>query len=271
MQVQDAVDKALGKIKDSIKQQMQAVSDYFDKLTEHGKSTTVDTATGVAETKKHHNKAPNAGDKQQAPNNQAPNAGSDNGQSLYDPQHETLIFQGHAPINHANSPADPIISRGEIAVGPMILIGHLPNGALLLSDTRLQVLDRFSSDVLMDAFLFELAFTPSSLPGFNGMIQGYLAIPPESAGGTNNTIGSPFLAAMQQDSTNNPATRFWYFTNQDLNALLAGDSNAAQFGTGMLVLGQMPEPSSLALLVVGAAAMSRLGRRRRHCLFPTIQ
>jgi hypothetical protein len=119
-----------------------------------------------------------------------------------------------------------------------------------------------SDDVLMDAFLYELAFTPSSLPGFNGMIQGYLAIPPESAGGTNNAIGSEFLADMQSDSVNNPATRFWYFTNQDLNGLLAGNPEASPFGSGRLVLGQVPEPSCLALVCLSAAAVFWGARRR---------
>jgi hypothetical protein len=107
MQVQDAVDKALDKIKKSIEEQLQAASDYFDKLTDHGNSPTVNTATGVAETKKHRAKAPAAGEKQQAPNNKLPGAGSDNGQSFYNPQNETLMFQGLAPIHHATNQLDP--------------------------------------------------------------------------------------------------------------------------------------------------------------------
>ncbi|MBI3321428.1 MAG: PEP-CTERM sorting domain-containing protein [Candidatus Omnitrophica bacterium] len=262
-QAQAEYDRRLKRAKEAIESQMKTLSAKYDSLTDHSKSPTVDTDKGVKEAIKERDRAPGAGSHLWRPDREKPFAAVSGPTLLYDPATDVLIFSGHLLFDTAADATDSILGTGEAVVGPIIAIGPQLNGTVHLSDTIFDVIDSTSGDVLLNAFLFELAYMPSSLPEFPGMIQGYLDIPPPfAAQGVSNTISSPFLDGLQQASLANEITSFWFYTNQPVFDAEGRPLLGKGGTTGELVAGvATPEPGTLALFGLGLFGFAV--RRRR--------
>ncbi len=119
----------------------------------------------------------------------------------------------------------------------------------------------------------------SNLEGFAGMIQGFLDVPPAFAEGTDNTIGSAFLADIQAAADAGEDTTFWFYTSTALLDSL-GDPMAAGGGTmplggpaasGTPITGSMklgvalvPTPTAIlaGLILLPILLVGRICRRR---------
>jgi hypothetical protein len=138
---------------------------------------------------------------------------------FFDNSEQKLYLNEGLVLNTASNPADTILGRGEVHIDPIVLVGVQENGTVLLSDTRLRIIDNVNGGALLDGFILEVAYMESTLPAFAGMIQGYLDVPPAWAGGINNTIGSEFLAGTQAVSEAGDRNRLpmvWFFADQEL-------------------------------------------------------
>lgn len=237
----------------AIKKQINTINEKFDKLTDHGRGKAtdpksgkhVDTKTGVAVAIAERDKAPAAGTRGSSPNPKKPSGGTalDPTSVFFDPSVGSLGFGGDLLLKFAWDPTDAILGRGQVKVDPILLIGPQENGKILLSDTTLQIIDVRNGALFMDGFVFELVFMSSSLPGLAGMVQGFLAIPPDFAGGINNTINSDFLPDMQAASSVGEPTTFWFFADQPMfdgrgSSLIenVGVTGALKFGVAAVTL-----------------------------------
>ena len=261
--------------KAAIQKQMDVLNGKYDKLTKHGTSGT--TADGEAKAKEEQAKAPPAGNAPSKADDSKEHGRADNQQrSYFDGPSQGLAIIGPGLINSAMHPYDPIIGRGKVLVDSLVLVGLQASGGVLLSDTRLQIVDAATQDTLLDGFVFQVASIPSTLPGYAGMIQAYLDIPPASVGGIKNTIGSPFLNGMQAASDAGQLTRVWFYAA----APLFDGSGACVIPPGgvpvstVVGVAEPPPvpglsrwgPGALAVLLAGAAAAAI---RRRRSIRPT--
>ena len=202
----------------AVVQQMNVLNEKFDTLTNHGTSTKVNSNQGVQMAIQERNKAPAPG---QAPAHPAPN-GPTTGSSKdpacvsYDATTGQLSFGGNLGLSFTGNPLDPLIGRGVFAIQPTIVVGPIFNGTILLADTELTITDALTGGTFLDGFVFQMAYMPSTLPGYAGMIQGYLDIPPSFAGGIDNAIGSDFLAGMRAASDSGQQTTFWFYSVRPL-------------------------------------------------------
>ena len=247
---------------------MGTSGEKYDKLTNHGRNDQVDpktnqpidTPTGIAMTKDERAKAPPAGQAPSTPDTTKPTGSTapDPARVFFNPANSQLSFGGDLLITHTNSPVDSILGRGQFQIDPLIVIGPTDNGAIHLSDTAgAGILDTQTGQTLLDGFLLEAAYMPSTLPGFAGMIQGYVDIPPDFVGGTNNIIGSSFLQDISATSAAGGQPTFWFYADQPLfdaqgNSLIPeiGATGSMKFGVPAAV----PEPSALVLSAISAIA-----------------
>lgn len=243
----------------SIKQQMDISVAKFDRVTNKGNNdlvdpTTgkvVDTPAGIAMTRAEWAKAPPAGQAPGKPAENKPQAATapDPARVFFDQTTSRLSFGGDLDLKYTSTALDPITERGLLQVDSLIAIGPLENGGIHLSDTVLRIIDQQSNETLLIAYLLQVAYLPSSLPGFSGMMQGFLDIPPDFAEGIRNTIGSEFLAAMSAASARGEQTSFWFFADQPLFDQ-RGDSLIGQTGvSGSAKIGIIAEPATLVLVV----------------------
>ena len=249
-----AFNDALAKATNAIKQQMQTLTDKYDKLTHHGDGTGETTDKGKADALKERDNAKPAGQNPQTPNNKGPKGQSNNFHSSLDPGTDTIHFQT-ATITNPAAPSDPINTRGQLVIQPLIRIGLQSNGTTLLTDGHIQIVDGPTGNLLLDGFLFEAAIMPSSLPGYSQMIQSYLDIPPDLANGISNSINSPLLAQMDAAAAAGTPFDFWFFTN--------GSLTSPEGAAGDMVIGAaVPEPATI-LAVLPLAVLVRWPLRRR--------
>jgi hypothetical protein len=242
----NACDKALAELKRrldaaaaAIEQQMEVVNAKFDKITDHGANEDPNTAKGVEEAQKEKANAANSGDTNVTPRTDSNSpSGTGMGGASTDPNGK-LQFPTPIPLSDGNNPSDPINGRGRAKIDKMIVIGMQNNGTLHLSDTVMHIIDSMNPSVnLMEAFIFNISYRPSSIAGFAGMIQGYLDIPPSIyGGGINNTIGSPWLNKMQASADQGEYMCFWFYS---LNEMFDEKGNwllGPAMAQGQLVLG----------------------------------
>lgn len=244
----------------SIKQQMEISVAKFDRVTNKGNNdlvdpTTgkaVDTPSGIALTKAEWAKAPPAGQAPGKPAENKPQAATapDPARVFFEQTTSRLSFGGDLDVKYAANPLDPISQHGLLQIDSLIAIGPLANGGIHLSDTALRIVDQQTSEPLLNGYLLQVAYLPSTLPGFSGMIQGFLDIPPDFAEGISNTIGSDFLAGMSAASSRGEQTSFWFFADQPLFDP-GGDSLIGQTGvSGSMKIGIIAEPATLLLVLV---------------------
>jgi hypothetical protein len=255
----------MDRAKAAIQQQMDVLNGKYDKLTDHGKSGT--TAAGEAGAKAEQAKAPPAGQVPVKPDDSKQHSRvQDPGWKYFYDANDRLILPNHGRINSALFSNDPIINRGYFVVDTMVHVGLQQTGGVLLSDTRMQIVDSVSGDTLLDGFLYQIAYIPSTLPGYAGMIQAYLDIPPASVGGIRNTIGSPFLNGMQAASDTGQATEVWFYAAAplfDSNGASVIPPGGVQVTAVMGVAQSLPVPAisrrglaALAILLAGAATLA---------------
>jgi hypothetical protein len=261
----------------SLKDQMQTDNDDYDRYSNHGKNDvkdpetkkTIDQETAIAKTEADHSKAPAAGTSPASPDPKKPPASTapDPANVSFNPATDRLSFGGALAITHAGNPGDPILGRGVFQVGPMVLIGPTGNGAIHLADTTVRIVDSVTGKSLLDGYIDQVAYMPSTLPGFAGMVEGSLVLPPDYIGGVSNTIDSPFLSGLDAARTAGEPTEVWFYANQPLfdsqGNSLTGDS--AVDGSLKMGVGALPEPSPLLLAVLAATAGLgyRWGTRQR--------
>jgi hypothetical protein len=198
----------------SLIQQMEEVNAKYDQLTGDGDKDDPNSAEGVAGAIAEVEKARQAGTMAANAN---PDANSTSKCTIplgFDGLN--LIFSGPGAISYTGDPCDPLNGQGEINIGGIIPIGLQENRTILLSDTHINITDTNSGEMVMDAFIFEIAYMESTRPGYAGMIQGYLDVPPVWAGGTNNAMGSAFLEDIQSACDSNEQTTFWFFADEPL-------------------------------------------------------
>lgn len=280
-QAEDEYNKRLDRALAAIAQQGQTVGEKFDKLTEHGTGTSndtsegkpLDTDAGLDETRAEKAKAPDAGKQAYIPNQiSEPYVLASVGLDVDDAT-DMISLSGTASIAGGVSALDPVLGA-EISISDLIYIGMLNNGAGLVSDGALQITDPGSGNVLLDGFLFELAFMPSTIDGFSNMLQGYLDVPPIFAGGVDPT-GSEFLSALDATSSDpNNLSMFYYLFDDPLP--MDGDGNlttTALTGTIKIGIAPVPVPAGLPLLLAAGVLLIRVGRRGagRRAVIPDYQ
>jgi len=248
-QAQDDAKKLMDRAIDAIIQNMDKLGEKFDKLTNGGIGPTEDdpnaltTEDGVKKAKEDQEAATKAGEQPEQPDEEhEEQSGVDGNESsfFFDDSEQKLYLNEGQVLSTASNPSDTILGRGEVRIDPIVLVGVQENGTVLLSDTRLKIIDNVNGGALLDGFILEVAYMESTLPGFAGMIQGYLDVPPVWAGGINNAIGSEFLAGIQAVSEAGDCNRLpmvWFYTDQQLFDE-QGDSSIPPTGaSGKLILG----------------------------------
>ncbi len=258
-QAQAERDRRMQAAMDAIFRQMNVLNSTYDGLTDHGTSETVNTAQGITQAIAEHCVAPPAGQDPLVPDGSKSNCAALGGsQGFFDEAVGSLVVVGPGLINEAQFPTDPIVGRGAVHVQHFLLIGAQENGTVHLADTYVQIVDTVTGDSLLDGYLAEAAYMPANVPGYLGMIQAYLVIPPPWAHGIENTIGSPFLAGMEAANMAGELTTVWLYSPLPLFDLLGnplvppeGVPLALTLGIANPVIGVVdpPRPPRLALTV----------------------
>lgn len=274
-QATEEYNKRLDRALAAIAQQGQTVGEKFDKLTEHGTGTaedtsegkSLDTDAGLTETRAEKAKAPEAGKQAYIPNQtDKPYVLASNTTLTVGDATDMISLAGTASIDSGASLSDPVFGA-EISISDLVYIGLLDTGAGLVSDGAIQITDPGSGDVLLDGFLFELAFMPSTIDGFSNMLQGYLDVPPVFAGGVS-PLGSDALSALDATSSDpNNLSMFYYLFDDPLPMDADGNLTTTSL-TGSVKIGiaPVPVPAGLPLVLTGAASLIGLGRRRTKAL-----
>ena len=178
---------------------------------------------------------------------------------FFDPLTDRLSLGGDVLITHTANPLDPIRGRGAFEFDPMLVIGPAANGSIHLADTAFRIRDTFTGELLLDGYLLEVGYMPSTLPGFAGMIQAFLDIPPVFAGGISNTIASDLLDGLAAASFSGDAPTVWFYADLPLFDP-GGQSQIGLPGvTGNLKAGFsdfrfVPEPPFIWLLLAACMA-----------------
>ena len=251
-----------------LKRNMEIANEKYDRLTKHGTDSEIDHTQGVALTKQERAAAPPAGKTKTGPDlsQQSGATGPESVHVSLDPESGALQFGGDLLIAHALDPVDPIIGRGLFEIEPLLIIGPTESGAIHLSDTAFLIRDSSTGEALLDGFLLELAYRPASLPGFAGILQGYLDIPPDFADGIANSINSELLAGLGLLRDAGALTGFWLYTDAPLFDAVGNPLLPVEGVRGMMRIGvaMVPEPATWALFLIGFGFIGTALRQRRQ-------
>lgn len=256
----------------AILDQMHTLNTKYDELTDKGRSQTVNTAQGKEMAKKELGLAAAAGTTPLTPDSRGPVAGTAEPPELtFDPVTLQLSFNlANSLLDFSSAGASDPILGATLSLSPLQMIGPQENGTIQFATSEFH-LSQGGVDLLHGHFI-ETAYMPSTLPGFAGMIQGYLDVPPAFTGaGINNAIGSPFLSSYQtalDDAASAGRSTLWFFTDRPLfdssgNVLSTSSTGELKFGIGV------PEPSSAvlwacSLLALHAGRAYRASRSAKH-------
>jgi hypothetical protein len=264
------IDRRAELVANAISSQAKVLGDMYDDLTDHGKNDKgpIDSAKkGVDAALAKRDSAASAGSTSNSPDPQKPHGSTspDPATISYDAGLGAFTFGGNTTLQYGGDSLDPILGRGVVEVNPMLLIGLQDNGTYHLADTEMSIFDEQTGDRLLKAYLLGLAYMPSSLPGFAGMIEGSLGILPAFTGNTDNFLDSPLLSGLQAAADAGEPTEFWFYTSSprfdaDGNLLAGADpiDGSMKIGIGT------PEPESVIMLlsIVVILALSR-GRLKK--------
>jgi len=256
-------DRRLNRATNSISDQSDTLNKKYDDLTKHGTSDKINTQQGINMAKKERDKAPAAGGNALQP--KKPIAGTNDPPLVrYDSITDKLHFELPSPLIFTNSGASDAILGAYVSIDPLQVIGVQENGSMHLGTSEMKVTK--DGITVLHGYLWEMAYMPSSMDSFAGMIQGYLDIPPAFTGeGIINDIGSIFLDDYQKildTETDFLKSTFWFFTDQGIfdnsgYILVTESTGNLKFGIGVI-----PEPSTLLLLGSGLAGLVGFGRKR---------
>ena len=245
----------------ALEDQRKILSDKYDLLTMNGTSKTVNAEQGEALALAERDAPPPGGlPGRPYTSRQWGFTAPDPARVFFDPLTDRLSLGGDVLITDTANPLDPIRGRGAFEFDPMLVIGPAANGSIHLADTAFRIRDTFTGDLLLNGYLLEIGYLPSTLPGFAGMLQGFLDIPPLFAGGISNTIASQLLDAFAAGSLAGDAPTVWFFADQPL----FDPGGHSQTGLPFEITGNLkggfsdyrfvPEPASVWLLLAGFMA-----------------
>lgn len=273
-QAKAARDIRLENAKNGIVSQADTLNSKYDDLTDHGRSPTVNSAQGVTKAKEERDRVLKVGNSARQPAQQGPKAGAvDPPVVTYDPgEDQSLVFNlpnalTGVTIDGITTVDDTLISlSAQAIVDIMRMVGIQEDGTILFSPSELTIF--VSNSPVLHGYLLDPVYLPSSIPGFGGMIQAYLDIPPSFTGkGITNAIGSNFLSSFQNildDPSKDAVPMFWFYTNERIfenspQPVVLSSAGAMEFGASV------PEPSTAALLAgaLGFLLIFRLARRDR--------
>ncbi len=217
------------------------LNNKYDILTDHAKNPDVNSAQGMTLAKQERDRALQAGNGARQPGPQGPKAGAVDPPSVtYQPDTQDLVFTldnalTKVTIGGITTNADALVSAGaQVSIAPMKIVGVQEDGTVLFDPSEMTI--NASNSSVLHGYLLDPVYMPSSVPGFTGMIQAYLDIPPSFTGeGIENTIGSDFLSSLQSildDPTIASVPTFWFFTD---HPLFAGTSQPIElYSTGAM-------------------------------------
>lgn len=241
--------------------QLDQTSWKFDKLTDHGRNI-VTADQGITKAKEELTR-PGAGTESETPLQSWTGGVGDTSTVSFDSVTGTVAFAGNLIFDNAPVAEDTLIGRAAIEIEPMIWIGKLDNGATWLGDTAIGIRDTVSGEVLAEGLLLEAAWTESTLPGYAGMLQAYLDIPPDWTGCFDNFIDSELLEDLYEASQSETLeAMFWFFADAEVFDSDGLPLDPGADITGSIMLGVVPEPATLVLLALGGlAVLSRRGMK----------
>lgn len=270
-QAEEDFNARLARAADGTSAQQNVINEKFDKLTAHGTGVgdgtkadeTLNTDAGLKEARAEKAKAPDAGKQSFIPNRKtSPFVLASSATLALDIDANLIALTTPATIDGGAAAGDTL-AGAQIDIGNLPFIGLLPNGAALLADTTIRLVDPVTGVVLLDGFLFELAFMPAGVDGFQSVLQGYLDVPPVFAGGV-----APAGSALLQDlvaAADDPLrlSMFTLLFDGPIPVDAFGNLNVSTL-TGTILIGttSIPLPASLPLLVVAVATLAA-GRARR--------
>ncbi|HKO19734.1 MAG TPA: PEP-CTERM sorting domain-containing protein [Acidobacteriaceae bacterium] len=249
--------------------QIDTLNKKYDDLTKHGTSTTVTSAKGEDMAKKELKLASAAGQSSFHPVGGSGVAGTADPPSVsFNPTSSLLSFSSGRVDFSGAGVIDPLLGSS-LTVNSTVSIGLQSNGTIHLGDSELTI--QKNGQLLLHGYLIEAAYMSSSLPGFAGMIQASLDIPPDSTWtGINNNIGSPVLATLNgYIGSGDHLPLFWFYTNQPLfdangHPITLSSEGVIKFGI------PVPEPSTATLLVVGLVLLCWITWHRRCTANPQL-
>ncbi len=214
--IQEEINKRMKRAQEAVFQQMSVVGNKFDNLTDHGKGKKT-TAEGEKEAKEEFDPAPPAGDEEGKADDKKVKKSKKVSRVSYDNGNLEFHFARRPGSDPAAGPGDPVDLRGRFVLEPMVVIGSSQNGTIHLSDTTFRIVDAETGDQLMKGYVLEAAyFHKTSRRDAAGVIQGYLDVPPDDAGGINQHVRSQFLSGMGKARDAGDLTRLWIYTDAPL-------------------------------------------------------
>lgn len=258
--------RVIGGLAQKIESEIMTLQRTYDTMTKEGTASTPTADDAYERLTNGVSSAPQAGTTYTCPYPHAPVVGIGEPPAV-EFVNGDLHFTGDRVLDYSNNPADPLVKFGSIQIADMTPIGVTPSGAIRLTDATFEILAP-SGSPLVRGLLVQVGYSPSSVPGFAGMIQAALWIMPPEFGGVDTTLASPMLDEMAAAGAADRLMTFWFFAD---NALFTPEGDPALTrlpaprSTGVVKVGYgvtIPEPGAVLTLLAGVSliAIHRRGR-----------